>query len=217
MSVLRVDGLSLISKARDVCATRFLADPTATHLLFIDGDQAFAAADVLAMIDHDVDVIAATVPTKGIDWNLLRAAIAGGVNDEGLERYMGTIATVAAWSPPESFDDLRVIRVHAVGTGLMLIKRGVLERIRAATPELAYTDPTRGSAIHGFFLPTIVDGKAYGEDHAFCGRVKESGAKIWLYLADVEHAGNFIFRTPSEPLRELARNHARWYEAKRSA
>ena len=50
------------ARARNALVSAFHARPGPTHLLFLDADAGLAAADVVRMLGHDRDVVAAPVP-----------------------------------------------------------------------------------------------------------------------------------------------------------
>jgi hypothetical protein len=49
---------SLITRGRNILVSRFLDNPTATHLLFIDADIGFDPSQVARMLRFDADVVA---------------------------------------------------------------------------------------------------------------------------------------------------------------
>ena len=70
------------------------------------------------------------------------------------------------------------MKVDYAGTGFMLIKREVFEKIEEATPHLAHEEidgPT-----HAFFDTSIEEGVYLSEDYFFCKRWSEIGGDIWM-------------------------------------
>ena len=77
---------SLITRARNTLTELFLQSKF-DYLLFIDADEGFDAGGVLRMINEDVDIIAAPVPMKGINWERIKRASQAGITD--LENHTG--------------------------------------------------------------------------------------------------------------------------------
>ena len=59
---------SLVSRARCHMVAYMMANPKATHLMFIDADINFDALDILHMLQHDKDIIIGGYPKKDLDW-----------------------------------------------------------------------------------------------------------------------------------------------------
>ncbi len=184
-----IEGCSLISAARNACAHAFLKSP-ATHLLFVDADQGFPPDVVLEMLRLDKELIAAEVPKKAIDWERVRAAALAG--EANLAAH--AVGPAYADAPPGE-----LVQVRRAGTGLMLIRREVFERIRKKTPQMSYVERSPGTAffgerLHAFFDTMILDDQYLGEDHAFCERWRREGGKTWLYRRPgIVHVGPYVY------------------------
>ena len=94
--------------------TGFLADPVATHLMFIDADIAFQPEQALRLLAFDKDVVAAAYPLKGIDWQgATKAALAGRPPQSAALEY------VVGWAEPERIAGQQgFARVRYAGTGV---------------------------------------------------------------------------------------------------
>ena len=55
---------SLVSRARNSLVAKFLANPHATHLMFVDADITFAPDDVLKLVLHNKGVVCGAYPMK---------------------------------------------------------------------------------------------------------------------------------------------------------
>lgn len=197
---------SLIQSARNQLADLFLKDEDATHLMFIDADIEFDATDILHMINADVDVIGGAYPRKKIAWTRVREAVLAGVPDEKLEEHTGDMvihmlgdiesAVVKATEPFE---------VKGIGTGFMLIKRDVLERLKGKVD--TYLDDD-GNTIHEYFFlkKSPETGKQMSEDYTFCQVCRENGIKIYMApWAAFAHVGTYEFRgAPIRIYKDLA-------------
>ena len=191
---------ALIVRARNELTHTFLRSE-ATHLLFIDADIGFAPQAALRLLAADCDVAAVAYPLKQIDWaKVQRAADAKRANLESSSldfavTWEGERITVR----PDGF-----ARVRYAGTGFLMIKRAVIERLCAAHPELKYKAVTRSIDIGRDGLDRVslfecmidrVTGEYLSEDYAFCRRWLDLGGEIWLDLkSELTHYGSHPFR-----------------------
>lgn len=185
----------VIDRARNVLAATFLQSD-ATHLLFVDGDIGFAAEDVIGLLkrmkaDDSLAVIGAPCPKRAVNWNLVAAAAARGLaqdNPASLERFAG-LFTLDLVDPAGEFRLDQPIELTRLGTGLMLIRRDVIETLAERHPELRYAPDAldRESGISGEHLTALFQpmidpdtGHLLSDDYAFCRRVRLAGFRIWL-------------------------------------
>lgn len=186
---------SLIQSARNQLADIFMDDTDSTHMMFIDADIEFDPMDIIHMIKADVDVIGGVYPKKRIAWHRIRQAIEAGVPDDKLELHTGDMvvnmlegaseATVKATEPFE---------VKGVGTGFMLIKRSVFERLQGVVD--TYLDDDE-KVIHEYFslIKEPETGKQLSEDYAFCMMCRKAGIKIHIApWAAFSHVGTYEFK-----------------------
>jgi len=184
---------SLIPRARNYCAADFL-DTKATHLLFIDADIHFNPQDVIALLhlseqDGPYDVLCGPYAKKHVAWEKIREAVNKGVADKDptvLEKLVGD----CVFNPIKGgeFKVSELMEVAESGTGFMLIKRHVLERIAEQRPDLRYKPDHVRSSFDGskeitcFFDAGIdPDSRRYlSEDYSFCKIVRQLGMKIWI-------------------------------------
>jgi hypothetical protein len=186
---------AVIDRARNALAAAFLQSD-ATHLVFIDGDIGFVPeelVDLIARIEADdrLAVVGAPYPKRKINWGLVASAAAKGLGAENpgmLERYSGVFAIDLA-DPAGQFPLGEPIELLRAGTGLMVIRRDVIETLVARHPELAYVpdqlDRDSGlmaERVTALFQPLIdpESGHLLSDDYAFCHRVRAAGFRIWL-------------------------------------
>ncbi len=184
-----------INRARNMLAHIFLRSDF-THMLFIDADIDFSADDVYSLLDAmiarpDVALLGGPVPRRAIGWaNVAKAAEMGLGRDDpaDLARYSGDFAFSFA-SPVQSFALNELVELSRLGTGLMLIRRDVVEHLCARHPELVYRPDAEerqgyglGEQVHALFQPMIEPETHYmlSDDYAFCRRVRDAGYRIWL-------------------------------------
>lgn len=184
-----------IDRARNVLTGAFLQSD-ATHMLFLDGDIGFAAEEVIDLIarmqaDSRLAVVGAPCTKRQVNWQLVASAAAKGLGQDNpaeLERYSGVFA-LEPLEPGANFRLDEPLELSRVGTGLMLIRRDVIETLVQRHPELRYTPDAldRGSGLVGDYLTALFSpaidpdsGHLMSDDYAFCHRVRAAGFRIWL-------------------------------------
>ncbi len=195
---------ALITRSRNTLVSTFLNDTAATHLLFIDADISFDPEQVFRMLAADKDVVAGMYPIKALDWDIarLRPPHSTESDEESALHYVGTPLTGrdVEW-------DGDFVTASYAGTGLILIKREVIERMIAAYPELqygaihSYPRTKRTPATQYALFECMIDeetGLYLSEDYAFCHRWRALGGQIWLDTAGkLTHTGPHSF--PGNP------------------
>ena len=160
-----MSGCSIITVARNALVREFM-NTDCTDLLFIDSDVIVGAGDVLRLLAQstDKDVAAGLYPRRSMDKNFF----VDSPRDENGDMIF----------------DGSMLKVNRIGTGFMMIKRHVLEKLMADHPEWRYqTKPEEGGFDYAVFDFANVNGKYTGEDYLFCDRVHEAGFEVWV---DVE-------------------------------
>jgi len=176
---------SLVTRSRNALVAKFLDTESATHLLFVDADIAFEAAQVVRMLRFDQDVVAGMYPLKMILWDgdAIGRAQAGEPLDCAPLRYVG----VACQGEEAESRDGFITGIYA-GTGFMLIRRAVFRRMIEAFPETRYTaahtQPVPSGSPNQYALfDCMIDPVTrhyLSEDYAFCQRWRSIGGRIWL-------------------------------------
>ena len=184
-----------ISRARNVLTAAFLQSD-ATHMMFVDADIGFVPEDVLDLLtrmqaDPALAVVGAPCPKRMVNWALVAAAAAKGLgagNPAALENYSGAFA-LDLLDPAATFRIDQPTELVRLGTGLMIIRRDVVEALCARHPELRYKPDALdresglvGDDIHALFQPMIDpdSGHLMSDDFAFCRRVRDAGFRVWL-------------------------------------
>lgn len=184
---LRIRNESLVTRARNVCASSFLNDTQFDYLLFIDADIEFDPADVARV------------------WNLI---FSGADVAVGHYRNKHPTAKDEVWVGHKRVpiaDFTEPFEVTYAGTGFMMIPRKTLERLKAANPKWRYQegfpdeerpkDENKGEC-WAFFQDPIADtpnGKFHlSEDYFFCREVQKLGMKVMMDPAiKLTHWGQF--------------------------
>lgn len=180
---------SLISRARNQIVAKFLANEEFTHLMFIDCDLGFSGDDIIKLLWHNKDVMTAAYPIKSIDWNSVSQNAKAGLEGEDLmeSALRFVVNTVKDEHNNRVEVDKGAIKVYDAGTGFMLIKREVFEKLISAYPELKYIDDTGGlqgeelNWTYAFFNSYVEPDKHrfLSEDYGFCRYLQEIGGSIW--------------------------------------
>ena len=222
MVLLAITNESLITRARNDLVYHFLRHKDAKgvfeYLMFIDADIQFEADHVIRLLVHNKDIVTGAYPMKLINYNnienkalsvkdLVKStteyAINLKLNQEQIDKANGEPMGVVQLQLVNG-----LIEVLDAGTGFMLVKRGVFDKLMKEYPETSYIrDMTSlnpdGSVNrdtdeqYAFFDGSIdEDSKRYlSEDYTFCRRWQKIGGKIWTDPEIVlNHVGTHVFR-----------------------
>jgi hypothetical protein len=202
---------SLITRARNYLVDQFL-QTNCTHMLFIDADIHFESRDVVNLLLSDKDIIGAPYPKKSINWkNVAETARKHPALDPAeLQNVVGDYVfnVVQGTTKIQVNEPLEVLEI---GTGFMMIKRHVFEKLKEAYPKLQFKPDFIGQAdfnpqryIHVFF-DTIIDthdsytgggsDRYLSEDYMFCQIWRKIGGKIYLCpWMRTQHIGTYGFK-----------------------
>lgn len=191
---------SLITRARNEMARIFL-DSDADYLMFIDSDIGFNGDAVLSLIQADKDIVCGAYPKKEVDWARIEQAAAEGKT--GLIDYAGAfVINHVSNTADVGIDDTNCMEVRHGGTGFMLIKRAVFDKLADKVPTYRsstikdangqYTKPE----VKEFFATSIDDtGCLLSEDYHFCALWSKEGGKIYVNpFIKLEHVGTYVYR-----------------------
>jgi len=192
---------SLITRARNRFAHDFLQSD-ATHLMFIDADISWQPYDIVEMVRADVDVICGIYPKKEINWHDVHAAVLRGVPAEELHNYTGSFVVNTIDSKDATGRIDQPIEIGKGGTGFMLIKREVIEKVSEVAPKYSndmftVVNPKDvGTQIANIFDTSISpdDNRYLSEDYHFSDLARANGFRIWAApWARLTHTGTYIF------------------------
>jgi hypothetical protein len=201
---------SLITRARNYLTDEFLRSGF-THLLFIDSDIHYNPQDVLALLALDKDVIGGPYPKKSINW--ANVALAARNNPDLPPKELETLVGEYVFNVVKGTSQFQVtepLEVMEIGTGYMLIKRQVFEKMEKEYTFLRYKPDHIGQAnfdgtryIHAFFDTVIdtIDSPTGGgserylsEDYMFCQMWRKMGGQIYLCpWMKTQHIGTYAF------------------------
>lgn len=179
---------SLINRARNNLVAKFMGNPDFTHMVFIDVDLEFNKEAILKLLWHDKDVITASYPIKEINWDKVKEGSKADIASEDLMEF-ATRYVVHMTKPGENQlnIDNGAIECYEAGTGFMLIKRQVFDKMFKKYKKLKYKDDT--NSLHGEEINNAYalfnsyvddDGRFLSEDYGFCRYWQKVGGKIWV-------------------------------------
>ena len=167
---------SLISRARNTLTAKFLHNKESTHLMFIDADIGWEPWHLLVLLNRDVDVIGGLYPMKSLP---VKWCVNG---FEGAE---------------EGPDGLQ--EVSKTGTGFMLIKRHVFEKLDAHPATRPFINDIGLPAelnpyMKTYFDTAVRENRYYSEDWTFCENWRDLGGKVWVdKRVLLKHTGTYVF------------------------
>jgi hypothetical protein len=205
---------SLITRARNSMVHDFMKDENqCTDFVFIDADIGFDPRDIVSMLLYkDREVIGAPCVRKSFNWQRIYEIIKASdkpISPEELEKMTGEfVINFPHDAQPTGIKLSELTEVQDVGTGIMRIKREVLERIQKKYPERWYL-PLMGEGdkepMYMFFqaeqdfdtakfnpggLPDYIP-----EDFSFCRLCKKTDTKIWIApWMKTTHMGSYMFK-----------------------
>jgi len=168
---------SLISRARNTLTAKFLHNKESTHLMFIDADIGWEPWHLLVMLNADKDVIGGLYPMKSlpVKW------------------------CVNGFEGAEVSEDGNLQEVSKTGTGFMLIKRSVFEKLNAHPATKPFMNdiglPVELNPYMKTYFDTAVrENRYYSEDWTFCENWRDLGGQVWVdKRVLLKHTGTYVF------------------------
>jgi hypothetical protein len=168
---------SLVTRARNNLMAKMMTNAAATHFMFIDADIRFEPDAILKMMACDKEVIGGLYPKKALPVNYV-------INLNPQTKVQGDVFTV-----------------DTMGTGFLLFKREVYEKLIAAHPECKYVDDVGLGKQYEPMMYSIFDckiderGHYLSEDWLFCRRWAALGGEIWAHgKVLLNHIGHYEFQ-----------------------
>ncbi len=174
---------SLISRARNTLVAKFLNTPGSTHLMFIDADIGWEPWHLLVMLNADKDVIGGLYPMKTMPVKWVVNGVEGG----------------------EVSEDGNLQEVSKTGTGFMLIKRHVFEKLNRHPSVKPFANDIGLPAELNQYMKTYFDtavreNRYYSEDWTFCENWRDFGGKVWVdKRVLLKHTGHYVFDYAVQP------------------
>ena len=193
---------SLIPRARNALAKAFLKTDC-THLLFIDADIHFNPHEVAEMITADKEIICGIYPKKEINWYTVEAAVKNGVPTNELRHHTGSwVVNLVNYDGTVTVPANQPIEIWNGGTGMMLIKRDVLEILSRVVPFYKndvgdVSGNMQDREVIYCFFDTSIEGehdRYLSEDYHFCMVARQNGYKVWAApWVKLGHFGTYLF------------------------
>jgi len=201
LTIVMRDGDALITRARANLVTLFLDNPSATHLLFVDADIGFTPDQVYRLLESAADVVAGVYPIKRVNWDKARRML----DSARPAAPSAALDYVLEIDDPDHVTTVNgFTRVRYAGTGFLMIRRQVLEKM-CQHPDHAplqffrehSIDALAGSPNRFALFECMIDqntGTYLSEDFAFCKRWTDMGGEIWADLESrLDHVGPSVF------------------------
>lgn len=202
---------SLITRARNTLVSKFMANKEATHLMFIDADIGWEPEDIYKMIEANKDVVGGLYPKKMLHFsNLKRPQVEDLLvrlreKDANDSSYANTLLphllsyVLDLDDKDQSASDNDFQELKYVGTGFMLIKRSVIEKMFEKFEDTKYIHPhlnDEESKYNYALFDCEKRGDEYlSEDFLFCQRWREMGGKIYGYFRSrLTHVGLYYYK-----------------------
>jgi len=167
---------SLISRARNTMTAKFLSSSDSTHLMFIDADIGWEPWHLLVLLNRDVDVIGGLYPMKSLP---IKWCVNG---FDGAEQG------------PDGLQE-----VTKTGTGFLLIKRHVFEKLNAHPAVKPFVNdiglPVElNQYMKTYFDTAVRENRYYSEDWTFCENWRDIGGQVWVdKRVLLRHTGTYVF------------------------
>jgi len=180
---------SLVTRARNNLMAKMMTNTAATHFMFIDADIRFQPEAIFMMLATDKDVIGGLYPKKALP-----------------------ISYVINVKPGTMIQN-DIFPVDTMGTGFMMFKRHVYEKLCAAHPETKYVDDV---GLGKQFEPTmyaifdcVIDERGHylSEDWTFCYLWRMAGGKVFADTGiKLDHTGYHKYEGNVEELKKVLTN-----------
>jgi hypothetical protein len=172
---------SLISRARNTLVAKFLNNPTSTHLMFIDADIGWEPWHLLVMLNADKDVIGGLYPMKTMPVKWVVNGFEGAKEEGPLQE------------------------VSKTGTGFMLIKRHVFEKLNRHPAVKTFANDIGlpkelDPHMKTYFDTAVRENRYYSEDWTFCENWRDFGGEVWVdKRVLLKHTGTYVFDYAAQP------------------
>jgi hypothetical protein len=167
---------SLISRARNTLTAKFLHTEGSTHLMFIDADIGWEPWHLLVLLNRKVDVIGVLYPMKSMPIKWCVNGIPG--QEEGVDN---------------------LVEVTKTGTGFLLIKREVFEKLDSHPAVKPFANdiglpPELNKYMKTYFDTAVREGRYYSEDWTFCENWRDIGGQVFVdKRVLLKHTGTYVF------------------------
>ena len=203
--VCTIGNESLIQRARNGIVAKFMADDTATHLMFIDADITFSWVSIVKLLLGNKELSGGCYPKKCFNWDKIKHHNQKNPNMKEDELMAKSLDYV--FNPIYHQQGNQVVirlengmaQVKDIGTGFMLIQKSVIRKMIAKYPDTKYKNNVAGYGIANMneYFYSLFDccidpvSRVYlSEDYLFCKRWIDIGGELWLDInTNLNHTG----------------------------
>jgi len=205
--MMTIGNESLIQRARNGIVAKFMADSTATHLMFIDADITFSWISIVKLLLSGKELCGGCYPKKCFNWDKIKHHIQKNPNlkdDELMAKSLDYVFNPIYHKEGDNVViklDNGMAQVKDIGTGFMLIRKSAIHKMIAKFPETKFRNNVAGygqgqNSTDDYFYALFDCGidpvsKVYlSEDYLFCKRWIDIGGELWLDLnTNLNHTG----------------------------
>ena len=186
---------SLIPRARNTLTHTFMSSTQYTHLLCLDADIEFEPEDIIKMLDYNKPVVGGVYPKKKINWDKITELVNQPnktvLTSETIQAMTKEAVVILLDDPAINVND-EFIETRYTGTGILLIQRNVLEKMRESFPNDIYN--ALDIKYFRYFDTELKDGIYLSEDYWFCDRWRQLGGNIYIYTKfKCRHWGTYAY------------------------
>jgi len=203
--MMTIGNESLIQRARNGIVAKFMADSSATHLMFIDADITFSWVNIVKLLLSGKELCGGCYPKKCFNWDKIKHQISKNptlCDDELMAKSLDYV-----FNPIYHKEGDNVViklnngmaQVKDIGTGFMLINKTVIHKMIKKYPETKFVNNVAGygQSNGGDYFYALFDccidpvSRVYlSEDYLFCKRWIDIGGELWLDLStNLNHTG----------------------------
>ena len=164
----------IVTRARNMLCSLFMADDSFTHMLFIDADIKWHPYDVIKLLNHDLECCIGVYPNKAYYK----------VNNILILKPSSILGKTS--------ENNNLEKISRAATGFMLLKKSALIRIQDSI-ETFYLPDNNGKNIllYNYFDCNVVDKDYLTEDYYFSYLYYKNGGEIWADKSiKLIHIGN---------------------------
>ena len=204
--VITIGNESLIQRARNGIVAKFMADNAATHLMFIDADITFSWISIVKLMLGNKEFSGGCYPKKCFNWDKIKHHISKNAtmkDDEIMARSLDYVFNPIYYKQDNGSYVIRLengmAQVKDIGTGFMMIKKSVIQKMILKYSETKYKNNVAGygNEVMNDYFYTLFDccidpvSRVYlSEDYLFCKRWIDIGGELWLDLnTNLNHTG----------------------------
>jgi membrane-associated HD superfamily phosphohydrolase len=205
--IMTIGNESLIQRARNGIVAKFMGDKESTHLMFIDADITFSWVSIVKLLLSGKELCGGCYPKKCFNWDKIKHHIKKNPDlkdDELMAKSLDYVFNPIYHKEGDNVViklDNGMAQVKDIGTGFMMIRKSVINKMIIKFPETKYRNNVAGysqgeNAADEYFYSLFdccidpVSRVYLSEDYLFCKRWIDSGGELWLDLnTNLNHTG----------------------------